>query len=137
MPAMLFAIYVVVHAQYRTIIATIVTRIATPAPHIEHLRTFIPTIAIPPVTNAERNEQLPTPIVIVVMQPIFGMILLVSGGILIFFSYFFRQIIKCMHKKIQETDGGLRVIMQDGLENLMVVHWMLVLYVKLQIMILK
>jgi len=61
-------------------------------------------------------------VVIVVMQPIFGMILLVSGGILISFSYFFRQIIKCMHKKIQETDGGLRVIMQDGLENLMVVH---------------
>lgn len=61
-------------------------------------------------------------VVIVMMQPIFGMILIVSGGILMSFSYFFRQIIKRMHKKIQEADGGLRVIMQDGLENLMVVH---------------
>lgn len=48
--------------------------------------------------------------------------LLIPGAVmLIFTTYGFRKVLKNMHRRIQETDGKLRVFMQEHLGNLVIV----------------
>lgn len=55
------------------------------------------------------------------LEPKFLWILIPGGIILVYFSYAFRKILKKLHKKIQETDGCLRIFLSERLESLMIV----------------
>ena len=49
-------------------------------------------------------------------------ILIPAGAIAIAASYFFRRILKRLHKSIQEQDGRLRVFLQERISSMMVIH---------------
>lgn len=49
--------------------------------------------------------------------------ILVPGGASMFIlTYAFRKVLKRLHKRIQETDGALRVYLQERLESLLIVR---------------
>lgn len=59
---------------------------------------------------------------IIWLEPRF-LYILVPGGIAMFIlTYAFRKILKRLHKRIQETDGALRVYLQERLESLLIVR---------------
>ena len=55
-------------------------------------------------------------------EPRFLYILLPGGAAMMLLTYAFRKILKRLHKKIQETDGALRVFLQERLESLVIVR---------------
>lgn len=59
---------------------------------------------------------------ILYMEPEFIFILAPGGALLIFFTYSFRKILKKLHKRIQESDGRLRVFFQERLGAMMIVR---------------
>lgn len=61
-------------------------------------------------------------ITLVLLLPEILIIVVVTGGIFLFFSGYFRTILKAMHKRIQEADGNLRVAMQEQLESMLVIR---------------
>lgn len=61
-------------------------------------------------------------VMLLIIEPRFGYIILPGGLILVFFSTAFRKVLKNMHKKIQESDGKLRILFQEYLESLLVVR---------------
>ncbi len=61
-------------------------------------------------------------IAIIVLEPRFAAILLPGGLLLILLTYAFRKVLKALHKRIQETDGALRVFLQERLGSLLVVR---------------
>lgn len=61
-------------------------------------------------------------IMILTFEPRFIYILFPFGVILIFLTYAFRKILRRLHKNVQETDGKLRIFLQERLENLLVVR---------------
>ncbi len=60
-------------------------------------------------------------IIIIALDPWFASILIPGGLLLILVTYFFRKILKRLHKNIQESDGRLRVFLQERLGSLMVI----------------
>ena len=56
------------------------------------------------------------------LEPHFLYILLPGGAAMLLLTYAFRKILKRLHKKIQETDGALRVFLQERLESLVIVR---------------
>ena len=56
------------------------------------------------------------------LEPFFLWILIPAGVLLIFFTYAFRKILKQLHRKIQESDGRLRVFLSENLGSLMIVR---------------
>lgn len=56
------------------------------------------------------------------LEPRFLYILLLGGAAMMLLTYAFRKILKRLHKKIQETDGALRVFLQERLESLVIVR---------------
>lgn len=59
---------------------------------------------------------------IIWLEPRF-LYILVPGGIAMFIlTYAFRKVLKRLHKRIQETDGALRVFLQERLESLLIVR---------------
>lgn len=56
------------------------------------------------------------------LEPRFLYILLPGGAAMMLLTYAFRKILKRLHKKIQETDGALRVFLQERLESLVIVR---------------
>lgn len=56
------------------------------------------------------------------IEPRFLYILLPGGAAMMLLTYAFRKILKRLHKKIQETDGALRVFLQERLESLVIVR---------------
>ncbi len=56
------------------------------------------------------------------LEPRFLYILLPGGAAMLLLTYAFRKILKRLHKKIQETDGALRVFLQERLESLVIVR---------------
>ena len=56
------------------------------------------------------------------LEPRFLYILLPGGAAMMLLTYAFRKILKRLHKKIQETDGALRVFLQERLESLLIVR---------------
>lgn len=61
-------------------------------------------------------------IMILTLEPSFVYILLPCAVILMTITYFFRKLLKSLHKGIQETDGKLRVFLQEHLASLMIVR---------------
>lgn len=51
------------------------------------------------------------------LEPRFLYILLPGGAAMMLLTYAFRKILKRLHKRIQETDGALRVFLQERLES--------------------
>lgn len=58
---------------------------------------------------------------ILVLEVRLAYILIPGGTVLIFTTYGFRKVLKRMHKRIQETDGTLRVFMQEHLSSLVII----------------
>lgn len=59
---------------------------------------------------------------IVILEPGF-LYLIVPGGILLMgFSYAFRKVLKELHNKVREKDGGLYMYMQESLSGMLVVR---------------
>ena len=56
------------------------------------------------------------------LEPHFLYILLPGGAAMMLLTYAFRKILKRLHKRIQETDGALRVFLQERLESLLIVR---------------
>ena len=56
------------------------------------------------------------------LEPRFLYILLPGGAAMMLLTYAFRKILKRLHKRIQETDGALRVFLQERLESLLIVR---------------
>lgn len=56
------------------------------------------------------------------LEPSFFYIMVLGGSIMILSTYGFRKILKRLHKDIQETNGILRVFLQERLESLLIVH---------------
>lgn len=57
-----------------------------------------------------------------VLEPVFMAILIPGGGLILLLTFFFRKILKRMHKQIQEADGALRVFLQERLNSMMIVR---------------
>lgn len=58
---------------------------------------------------------------VIILQPMFGLMLLPAGLILLLVTRVFRPLLKRLHTKIQESDGVLRVFLQERLDNLLIV----------------
>lgn len=61
-------------------------------------------------------------VMIILLEPRFMYVLIPGGILLILLTYAFRKVLKRLHKSIQETDGKLRVFMQESLGSLLVVR---------------
>lgn len=59
---------------------------------------------------------------LVILVPAITYILIPGAGLLVVVTLVFRRHLKVLHKKIQETDGNLRIFLQESLENILVVH---------------
>lgn len=58
---------------------------------------------------------------VVILEPLFGALILPAGLILILVTRMFRPLLKRLHARIQEADGSLRVFLQERLDNLLIV----------------
>lgn len=61
-------------------------------------------------------------VMIIVMDRWFAGILLPGGVALLFLTYAFRRVLKRLHRNIQESDGRLRIFLQERISNLMVIR---------------
>lgn len=59
---------------------------------------------------------------IIWLEPRFLYILVPGGAAMFLLTYAFRKVLKRLHKRIQETDGALRVYLQERLESLLIVR---------------
>ncbi len=60
-------------------------------------------------------------ILLVAMDRWFAVILIPAGILMILVSYAFRRVLKRLHKKVQESDGKLRIFLQERISSLMVI----------------
>ena len=58
----------------------------------------------------------------IVLDYRFALILIPVGVVLFFTTYGFRKVLKRLHKNIQESDGRLRVFLQERLGNMMMIR---------------
>ena len=61
-------------------------------------------------------------IMILILEPSFVYIILPCAAALLFLTTLFRKHLKSLHKGIQETDGRLRIFLQEHLASLMIVR---------------
>ena len=61
-------------------------------------------------------------IMMIVLDRRFAVIMIPVGIVLFFATYGFRKVLKRLHKNIQETDGRLRVFLQERLGSLMMIR---------------
>ncbi|MCR5648867.1 MAG: ABC transporter ATP-binding protein/permease [Oscillospiraceae bacterium] len=61
-------------------------------------------------------------VMIVVLEPVFALILVPVGVLMVVLSWLFRKRLKRLHKMMQEADGRLRVFLQERIESLLVIH---------------
>ncbi|MBQ3879815.1 MAG: ABC transporter ATP-binding protein [Oscillospiraceae bacterium] len=59
---------------------------------------------------------------LVVLEPRFAAILLPGGALMILLTWLFRRKLKVLHKRIQESDGRLRVFLQERIGNLLLIR---------------
>lgn len=59
---------------------------------------------------------------LVILVPAITVVLIPGAALLIVVTLFFRKQLKFLHKRIQESDGKLRIFLQETLENILVVH---------------
>ena len=60
-------------------------------------------------------------VMILIIEPRFGLLLLPGGLLLVVLTYIFRKQLKKLHKKVQEADGKVRVFFQEHLESLVII----------------
>ena len=60
--------------------------------------------------------------IILIMEPKFAYLILPGGALLILFSWLFRKKMKKLHKDVQEKDGDMRVLFQEGIAGMPVVR---------------
>ena len=60
-------------------------------------------------------------IMVIALDHMFAVILVPGGMVLCVFAYAFRGILKRLHKNIQESDGRLRVFLQEHIGSLMMI----------------
>jgi len=58
---------------------------------------------------------------VVILQPLLGLLILPAGLLLLLITRLFRPALKRLHTRIQESDGALRVFLQERLDNLLIV----------------
>ena len=58
---------------------------------------------------------------VIILQPLFGLLILPAGLVLLLITRVFRPALKRLHTRIQESDGMLRVFLQERLDNLLIV----------------
>lgn len=58
------------------------------------------------------------------LTPLFAVLLLTAGSLVVFFTAILRRKLKSMHKKVSEADGKVSSILQETLEKLLVVQAM-------------
>lgn len=59
---------------------------------------------------------------LLIIEPGFGYILIPGGILLLIFTTAFRKVLKRLHKRIQESDGKVRILFQEYLESMLVVR---------------
>jgi len=60
-------------------------------------------------------------VMIIVIEPRFGLVIFPGGLLLAALTYIFRKKLKKLHKKMQESDGKVRVFFQEHLESLIMI----------------
>jgi len=60
-------------------------------------------------------------VVLYMLDPVFALICLIVGPMVIFVSHIYSKKMKTLHKKCQESDGLTRSFMQEALQNLLVI----------------
>lgn len=58
------------------------------------------------------------------LTPLFALLLLTAGALVILFTAVFRQKLKKLHKRVSEADGKVSAILQETLEKLLIVQAM-------------
>ena len=61
-------------------------------------------------------------VMIIALDKRFAAILIPAGIVLLFLTYAFRKTLKRLHKRIQETDGTLRIFLQEHLGSMMMIR---------------
>lgn len=61
-------------------------------------------------------------VMILILEPGFGYILIPGGILLIILTYGCRKVLKRLHKRVQESDGNLRIFLQESLGSMLVVR---------------
>lgn len=61
-------------------------------------------------------------VMIIVLEPVFAAILIPGGILMVLLTLVFRRILKRLHKNIQETDGRLRIFLQERIGSLMMIR---------------
>lgn len=61
-------------------------------------------------------------IMLLILEPLFGIILIPGGLLLLVLTYGFRKILKQLHKEVQEADGNLRILLQESLSSMLVIR---------------
>ena len=60
-------------------------------------------------------------VMIIVLDPWFAWLIIPGGVILMLLTYSFRKSLKKLHKNIQESDGRLRIFLQERISSLLVI----------------
>ncbi len=66
-------------------------------------------------------QMLSALIMLIVLDRWFTCILIPGGLLMVVFSYAFRGVLKRLHKNVQESDGRMRVFLQERISNLMII----------------
>jgi len=61
-------------------------------------------------------------VMVIALEPKFAAILIPCGILLVFFSWLFRKVLKRLHKNVQESDGRLRVFLQERIGSLLMIR---------------
>ena len=61
-------------------------------------------------------------VMLIVLAPVFAAVLIPGGMFLVVVTFFFRKILKRLQKDIRESDGALRIFLQEHLISLMVLR---------------
>jgi ATP-binding cassette subfamily B protein len=59
---------------------------------------------------------------ILFLEPRFALVVIPGGLVIVLVGYFIRPVMKRLHKKIQESDGEVRLLLQERLDNLLIVN---------------
>ena len=61
-------------------------------------------------------------VMMIVLDPRFAAVLIPGGLVLVLFSTLFRRVMKRLHKNVQESDGQLRIFLQEHIGSLLMIR---------------
>ena len=61
-------------------------------------------------------------VMLIALEPFFAFLLIPGGMAMLLFTWFFRRKLKLLHRKVQESDGRLRVFLQERIESLLMIR---------------